>query len=98
MISDPLETKPETARLFRADVACHWEDSDAVVQEMLVTVSSTCDFDPRWFPHERPVGFIDMYLYRVRCANCIGRHESPKRVVNPAIPTDINLFFQRISV
>ncbi|KAH9999410.1 hypothetical protein BJV77DRAFT_939774 [Russula vinacea] len=26
----------------RADVACHWEDSDAVVQEMLVTDSLIC--------------------------------------------------------
>ena len=38
-------TRPTLAEtLYSADVACHWEDSDAVVQEVLVTVSSTCIF------------------------------------------------------
>lgn len=49
---DPPETKAENA--FRADVACHWEDSDAVVQEMLVTVSSACDFRPSPVPSRTP--------------------------------------------
>ena len=39
VMHDPSET---VNTFIRADVACHWEDSDAVVQEMLVTVSSTC--------------------------------------------------------
>jgi hypothetical protein len=86
----------ETTPSSRADMACHWEDSDAVVREILVTVSVI--FSPSGWLTNATTGFIDMYLYRICRADCIGYtvhniRNHLKRGVNSAIPTNVNLLF-----
>ena len=45
-------------------MACHWEDSDAVIQEVLVTVSVVFTVGNQF--NGIAAGIVDLYLYCVR--------------------------------
>lgn len=62
----------------RADLVCHWEDSDTVVQEVYANVRMTCISFPCILVFTGCglfsflfLGLINMRLHRVRCSNCI---------------------------
>ena len=59
-------------------MACHWEDSDAVVQEMMVTVSSVGFFTVGSRSNNIAAGLTDLYLY----CFCYTDSLKPRRVLS----------------
>lgn len=66
----------------RADMSCHWEDTDAAVQEMFSNVSVP---DPLEVQADQ-AGYDDCCLPRVRRARVSSRSDRPPRTAHDRIP------------